>query len=32
MSDLTPTSVQPGDRVHGEVAGVDEFDLEIVER
>jgi fumarylpyruvate hydrolase len=25
-------ALQPGDRVHGEVAGVDEFDLEIVER
>jgi fumarylpyruvate hydrolase len=24
-------ALQPGDRVHGEVAGVDEFDLEIVE-
>jgi fumarylpyruvate hydrolase len=25
-------ALQPGDRVHGEVAGVDEFDLEIVEK
>jgi len=25
-------ALKPGDRVHGEVAGVDEFDLEIVER
>ncbi len=25
-------ALQPGDRVHGEVAGVDEFDLEIVDR
>ena len=25
-------ALQPGDRVHGELAGVDEFDLEIVEK
>lgn len=25
-------ALQPGDRVHGEVAGVDEFDLEVVEK
>ena len=25
-------ALRPGDRVHGEVAGVDEFDLEIVEK
>lgn len=31
----TPSGVgalKPGDRVHGEIAGVDEFDLEVVER
>ncbi|MEW6021144.1 MAG: fumarylacetoacetate hydrolase family protein [Pseudomonadota bacterium] len=31
----TPSGVgalQPGDRVHGEIAGVDEFDLEVVEK
>jgi len=25
-------ALKPGDRVHGEVAGVDEFDFEIVEK
>ena len=31
----TPSGVgalKPGDRVHGEIAGVDEFDLEVIER
>ena len=31
----TPSGVgalKPGDRVHGEIAGVDEFDLEVVEK